>query len=416
MIYVINRIVPKDNQLIIAFADYEIVDGEVVPYHSDNVHILLNHIKEIRKDIKIIYISSNQFGGKVVLPNSLWGKIKLSYYRLRAKVYIFKQPPSISEHFTKDQHLLCLGYFIPFKADYLDLTKWWVFYNKIFLPNYSLDQCKQYGELVLNHYTYRKHQFDRTNLTYITPSRYASKALGRSHGLAPIFFKELGSLKSDQETVRRRINLDEIYGIKDQKVILYTPTFRDKYIGRSVIETFSSIFGYENEQTELESFLIEHNIVVLIKLHKGIPYYRELEQMYMQEDKSYFANCYFLDFETEAKYGISVYNLFEQSDAMIADYSSISFDYLPYDKPIIYNVPDIEEYRDYRGFSYEPIEEMMPGDQTRSIKEFKEALLKVAKGEDTYHEKRMKVLGIVNEIPQGKALENISNYVLGLLD
>jgi peroxiredoxin family protein len=414
-------LIPKDSKTILAFVDFERIDGKYMPYKSDNVYLLTNYLKEKRDDISIVYIPANQFGGRSGSYLTLKDKSYFFIKRLRAKVILYKQPPHLSEYFTKKQHLICLGYFIPFKADYLDFKEWWVFYSKILNNTFDLDGCIDYGNKVLKHYTYTDTQFKKTNLTYITASRYCSETTARSHNIPTESFKELGSPKSDIVESKKDIDWVKIFNLKKnpKKVIVCTLTFRDIYIYKkndNVDEIGKTIFGYLNEKELLEDFLVVNSIIIVIKLHKSFPFYRELEKLHIKKDKSYFRNCYFLDFELEAKYDISIYNLFELSDGMITDYSSISFDYLPYDKPIIYNIPDIEEYRDYRGFSYEPIEEMMPGEKVITIGQFKEALLNVSKGEYNYKAQRERVLSIVNEVPQGKALENIYKYVKELID
>jgi CDP-glycerol glycerophosphotransferase (TagB/SpsB family) len=45
---------------------------------------------------------------------------------------------------------------------------------------------------------------------------------------------------------------------------------------------------------------------------------------------------------------------------LITDYSSVAFDFLLLDRPLIYYVPDLDDYRETRGFYYS-IEEAMPG-------------------------------------------------------
>ncbi len=47
-------------------------------------------------------------------------------------------------------------------------------------------------------------------------------------------------------------------------------------------------------------------------------------------------------------------------DVLVTDYSSLAFDFMLLQRPIVYFVPDIDEYASYRGF-YFPPEEMMPG-------------------------------------------------------
>ncbi len=420
IIYLFNILIPKNTKTIVALVDFENIDGRMVPYKNDNVYLLCEYIKTKRKDLEITYIPSNQFGGKTNKVLSRQKRFEYFLKRLRAKMIISKQPPHTSEYFTKKQHIISLGYFIPFKADYWDFKKWEVFYAKILGDKFDIKNCSIYREKVLEHFTYQKGQFNRTNFTMITSSDYASKTIARSHNLPIQNFKVLGSPKSDRQKAPD-ITIQEIFDIPDtkQSVVLYTPTFRDILIHKNINDAKAlekTIFYYEDEKEKLENFLVENNILLVIKLHKSFSFYRELEKLLIKEDKSYFKNCYFLDFELEAKYSMSIYQLFELSDAMIADYSSISFDYLPYDKPVIYNVPDIEEYRQYRGFSYEPIEEMMAGDIVQSVDELKYALLQVKHGIDKHKDKRKKVLSIVNEIPQGQALENIYNYVIEVLN
>jgi CDP-glycerol glycerophosphotransferase (TagB/SpsB family) len=47
-------------------------------------------------------------------------------------------------------------------------------------------------------------------------------------------------------------------------------------------------------------------------------------------------------------------------DVLVTDYSSLAFDFMLLDRPIVYFVPDLDEYTAYRGFYFDPIE-MMPG-------------------------------------------------------
>jgi CDP-glycerol glycerophosphotransferase (TagB/SpsB family) len=51
--------------------------------------------------------------------------------------------------------------------------------------------------------------------------------------------------------------------------------------------------------------------------------------------------------------------------ALITDYSSVAFDFMLLNRPILYYVPDLEDYRRVRGLYFTP-EEMMPGPLLRS--------------------------------------------------
>jgi CDP-glycerol glycerophosphotransferase (TagB/SpsB family) len=62
----------------------------------------------------------------------------------------------------------------------------------------------------------------------------------------------------------------------------------------------------------------------------------------------------------EVPEGIDVYPLLRHTDMLITDYSSIYFDYLLLDKPVVFYPFDLEEYRSTRGF-YLDYEEVTPG-------------------------------------------------------
>ena len=65
--------------------------------------------------------------------------------------------------------------------------------------------------------------------------------------------------------------------------------------------------------------------------------------------------------------------LFPSADAMIADYSSLIYEYLLFGKPLILYVPDLEEYESGRGF-YHDFDEI-PGVQVLREEELAEERL-----------------------------------------
>ena len=139
-----------------------------------------------------------------------------------------------------------------------------------------------------------------------------------------------------------------IQKLKEQgkKLFFYTPTFRDT--GKDISSWLKS--------EKLKEFLNKNNAILVCKLH--------------------FADKNSLDFElTEEFYKMDsnsdIYPVLKYSDALITDYSSIYFDYLLLDKPILYYVPDIEEYQEKcRGF-YRPYEELTAGTITKTEEELK---------------------------------------------
>jgi CDP-glycerol glycerophosphotransferase (TagB/SpsB family) len=60
-------------------------------------------------------------------------------------------------------------------------------------------------------------------------------------------------------------------------------------------------------------------------------------------------------------------------DVLVTDYSSLAFDFMLLQRPIVYFVPDIDEYASYRGFYFRP-EEMMPGPLVRDPRDLAKAI------------------------------------------
>jgi CDP-glycerol glycerophosphotransferase (TagB/SpsB family) len=60
-------------------------------------------------------------------------------------------------------------------------------------------------------------------------------------------------------------------------------------------------------------------------------------------------------------------------DVLVTDYSSLAFDFMLLDRPIVYFVPDLDEYTRYRGFYFDPLE-MMPGALVRDAAELAAAV------------------------------------------
>ena len=149
-------------------------------------------------------------------------------------------------------------------------------------------------------------------------------------------------------------NLKKRMGLPfDKKVILYAPTWRDNQYG-----TWDRIgkykFDLELDLNKMRAELGEGYIIIL-RLH-----YLVAENV----DLTLFKRFLF-DF---SKYE-DIRDLYLVSDMLITDYSSVFFDYANLNRPIIFFVYDIEEYRDeLRGF-YLDFEKEAPGPLFKSTEQ-----------------------------------------------
>ena len=130
-------------------------------------------------------------------------------------------------------------------------------------------------------------------------------------------------------------NLRQSFGISpSQKVVLFAPTWR----GNST--QIAPAFGDQHAQYSYLAKTLGDDYFVLFSAH----------QMLKMEDAAPVTNGALLADNMNINDVISIV------DVMISDYSSIIFDYLPLDRPIVLFTHDIADYRQTRGLYIEPHE------------------------------------------------------------
>ena len=140
---------------------------------------------------------------------------------------------------------------------------------------------------------------------------------------ADIFFKEDEKLKVKEKF------FNEYPELKNKKIIMYAPTFRD-----DDKDNFKLKLDIELLKEKLEKL----GYVLILRLHPGI------KTSNLKVDKLFSYNF--------SKY-LKVSDLLIISDILISDYSSIIFDYSIMKKPILFYSYDVEEYIKDRGFYYD---------------------------------------------------------------
>jgi len=140
------------------------------------------------------------------------------------------------------------------------------------------------------------------------------------------------------------------YKDKYEKIILYAPTFRDTNTeNRELLIDFG----------RLNNLLVKNNAALLVKLHR--------HDKSVVLDKEY-TNINILD------NNIDVYPIFKDVDLLITDYSSIFFDFLLTDKPILFYPYDKESYLSNDRPMYDDYDSVTPG---YKVLEFSELYVKL---------------------------------------
>jgi CDP-glycerol glycerophosphotransferase (TagB/SpsB family) len=184
------------------------------------------------------------------------------------------------------------------------------------------------------------------------------------------------------ENCEKKLNLNSY-----QKIILYCPTFRDEY---KSVKPFSNDF-----LKKLNSYLKNNNYLFLVKKHQ---YEENIEIL---KDLSNIA-------DVSNKVG-DIQELLIFTDVLITDYSSVFFDFVLLDRPIIYYSYDYEEYlKNCRGMYYDYYKEML-GPFAKNEQELLH-LIKTANNwfnADAYQEKYKKFKDKFNYYQDGKSSERL---------
>ncbi len=158
---------------------------------------------------------------------------------------------------------------------------------------------------------------------------------------------EEGQPRSDRQVAALRdpsaaLRLLEERGVRTdgRRVVLYAPTWR----GESFQDPHVNAAQLLATVRELQQELDESRYVVLLKVH----------QVVYNAVKERVGDCEFL-----VPNSIPTNLVLAVSDLLVTDYSSIFFDYLATERPVVHYVPDLDDYRSGRGLYL--AEDELPG-------------------------------------------------------
>lgn len=192
------------------------------------------------------------------------------------------------------------------------------------------------------------------------------------------------------------------------KVIVYMPTFRTPVGGgySDSTDDRQMCIDLENENSmhELSNYLEERNTLLIIKWHPS-----DIRQSISLR----FHNIIAIKNQELEKIDAQVYHLLYFADALITDYSSVFCDYLILDRPIAFDISDMDSYADKRGFVFDNPLDFMPGVKLQNNADFIDFCDDISKGVDRSREERNRLRLVYNDYNDGNNCKRLCDYLMG---
>ncbi|HRY28272.1 MAG TPA: CDP-glycerol glycerophosphotransferase family protein [Candidatus Moranbacteria bacterium] len=181
-----------------------------------------------------------------------------------------------------------------------------------------------------------------------------------------------------------------------QKTILYLPTWREYDSNHDLF------FQYGFDIQMMNEFLKKINAKLLIKFHAIDSMKNKILGVAEKEER-----IRFIDID-------DVYEILGEVDVLITDYSSVYFDFLLLDRPIVFASFDLDMYEKERGFYYD-YKTVAPGLKAQT---WPDIILQIEQSisKDMFKEEREKTNKIFNHWQDGKSSERVYDEIVKIIN
>jgi len=187
---------------------------------------------------------------------------------------------------------------------------------------------------------------------------------------------------------------DMLFGINNkEKIITFLPTHRGE--GKRGIQNIFQSF----DSKEFDRFLEKRSCRLLIK-----PHFYDLNNITLETTEHI----------NILKEDVDLYQLLSKTDILITDYSSVYFDFLLLDRPVIFTPFDIKEYINKDRQLYYDYNEVTPGPKCKNWDEVLIELDKILKSEDGYKKERQQVNDYFNKYKDGNSSKRVYEFFKNL--
>jgi CDP-glycerol glycerophosphotransferase len=193
--------------------------------------------------------------------------------------------------------------------------------------------------------------------------------------------------------------------LSGKRVVLYLPTYRVSDVRRDGVDILSNPFYAEPDiATELSNWLRSRSVEFIVKPH---PHEIACLPARLPDGVSIIAE------HSLRETLVDLYDILPAVDVLVTDYSSVYFDFLLLDRPIVFHVPDLEQYRADRGFAILPFEYWTPGPKTFVPQSLIAEIGSSLDDPSYFGSERRDVDAIVNEYRDSGSCERVYNAMIG---
>lgn len=383
LLYLVSLFVPKQENLWV-------FGGLLGTGYNDNSKYFFEYINETHKKINAVWISQNPDVLSQLKQNGYQAfsgySFKGCWTAMRAEVAVISHSrvrdikPFVITRRTK---LVQLWHGIPLKKIEFDDT---VFFNKPTLYH-------RIGFMVI--YLISP-AFRRKADMFIACSKEDQRSFASAFRVNAERVRITGYPRNDALFVPQTAQPDN--GTDDITNILYVPTFRG--VEQSDFVLFESS-GFD--ATRLDRYLDENKMKLYIKLH---PYNRPADSLLEK-----IQTCDNIIFYEES----DIYNYLAMFDILVTDFSSIYFDFLLLDRPIVFAPFDMNQYMQQdRQFYYE-YDAVTPGPVARNWQEVEDCLLQCLIQPNLYSAKREVIKKQFHRFHDNRSCDRVFEQIASLL-
>ncbi len=376
-LFLIDFVIPKKNKIFI----YGAFGGEM---YGENSRFLFEYAIKKEPQFQHYWVTSNKklfnelkikFPKNIIYAKSLKGFFSI----LRAKnVFVSDHVTDVFYFLTKRHRIINLWHGIPLK---------------------KIENCAE-NNFPLKNKIYRK-LFLHKKYNYIISSSNIEKIIISKCFDIPI--EKIIVTGMPRNDIIKNYKLEKFSFLNDYKfVILYAPTLRDY--------EKPNFFPFKNmDYIDLDKFLLKNKIILILRGHKGnlqLGQKKPSRKFIKLNNMDKIKNLIILNHDKL----IDINTIFNYIDLVITDYSSLYFDFILTNKPVMFIPYDIKKYEKERGFLFE-YGSITPGPKIENYDEFKKEILKSLRNKKYYLEERIFVKNLLFKYKDSYACKRIFDFM-----